>query len=157
MSSRLAALKQVSLLCVRLHLACEPLPDPFVGKSRQQRFCWRNQWNPRPKPEVVCFEVELVRDSFVFVHWNPGTFSGHEARFVVVARVDWLSSLQARLLPALWSVETAHVSYWLGTQVWLSTLSELVYPVVAFVSALPMEAKHNHRLPSAQGALFCWR
>jgi len=58
--------------------------------------------------------------------------------------VDWLSSLQARLLPALWSVETAHVSYWLGAQVWLSTSSELVYPVVAFVSTLPMKAKHNH-------------
>lgn len=27
---------------------------------------------------------------------------------------------------------------------WLSTSSELVYPVVAFVSTLPMEAEHNH-------------
>jgi hypothetical protein len=38
-------------------------------------------------------------------------------------------------------VETAHVSYWLGAQVWLSTLSELVYPVVAFVSTLTYGSK----------------
>lgn len=66
---------------------------PVRGQEQTAAILLVKPVESRPKPEVVRFEVELVRDGFFFVHWNPGTFSGHEARFVVVARVDWLLSL----------------------------------------------------------------